>query len=493
MCNKDKHVKSKENTSLIKNIGYNMISQIVALIVPLITAPYIARVFNAELIGKYSYAVANSSYFVLLECLGFTLYGQIKIASFRDDKEKVSSFFLEIMFLKLSLMIVSIAIYIFTIVINADNSQKMLCAIMILNIIASGIDVTWFLNGMEEFRVIAIRSIFVRILNLVGVFTFVKNEHDFLTYALIMQAASLVANMSVYPNVLKQIDIKIPRSLNIFQHVKPACVYFVPGLINTIFSSSDKTMLGIWTGDYEVGIYEQASKISQICMSAVCTIGNVILPRASYLYHNDNKGEKVNKLIYDSLKAVQLVSAPAMFGIIAISGEFIPVFFGGGYEKSALVLSVLAFNVLITALCNLLGQQCLIARERQKDYNLTIIISALMNVTLNVAAIRVARSIGAAVASVLASVVCFIAILYKSRNTISIKEMFFQSWKYYVASIVMYVFLLQAKQIYYGTIEGIFIHIVIGIIIYLLGLSLLREKLVCKLRNSIMGRLLRND
>ena len=96
---------------IVKNIGYNIISQTVALIVPLVTSPYIARVFNPELIGKYSYALANSSYFVLLECMGFPLYGQIKIAAYRDDKEEVSRTFVEIMTLKFFLMLLSIVVY----------------------------------------------------------------------------------------------------------------------------------------------------------------------------------------------------------------------------------------------------------------------------------------------------------------------------------------------------------------------------------------------
>lgn len=484
--------KKKSSNSLIKNIGYNMVSQVVALIVPLITAPYIARVFNAELIGQYSYALANSSYFVLIECLGFALYGQIKIASFRDDKEKVSKTLFEIMALKILLMIISIIIYVVVIVMNKSGSQKILCIIMILNIIASGIDVTWFLNGMEEFKVIAIRSICVRIINLAGIFIFVKDEKNFLIYALIMQGANLVANLSVYPNVLKQVDIKIPKNVDIFQHIKPAGIYFVPGLINTIFSSSDKTMLGIWAGAYEVGIYEQASKISQICMSAVSTIGNVILPRASYLYHNDNTREKADKLIYNSLAAVQMISAPAVFGIIAIAGEFVPVFFGDGYEKSAFVLCILSFNVLVTAMCNLLGQQCLIARERQKDYNLAIILSALVNIIFNVVAIRIEKSIGAAIASVLASIVCFIVIIYMSKNIIAVKEMISESWKYYFSSVVMYVIMFKVRQIHYASIEGVFLHIIIGAIIYLLILGILREKLLCKVCSDIIRRAVKN-
>ena len=89
------------NKSLKKNITYNIVSQTVALLVPLIVTPYIARVFNAELLGAYGYAYANSSYFILLECLGFPLYGQIRISVDRDDINQRSAIFWEITLLKI--------------------------------------------------------------------------------------------------------------------------------------------------------------------------------------------------------------------------------------------------------------------------------------------------------------------------------------------------------------------------------------------------------
>ena len=69
---------------LSNNIIYSIVMQTAGVIAPLIISPYIARVLSAELIGDYSYTLANSSYFVLAECLGFSLYGTIKIAAVRD-------------------------------------------------------------------------------------------------------------------------------------------------------------------------------------------------------------------------------------------------------------------------------------------------------------------------------------------------------------------------------------------------------------------------
>ena len=48
-----------------KNISYNVIYQILIIILPLITAPYISRVMGADVLGQYSYSYSVVYYFSL--------------------------------------------------------------------------------------------------------------------------------------------------------------------------------------------------------------------------------------------------------------------------------------------------------------------------------------------------------------------------------------------------------------------------------------------
>ena len=54
-------------SSLKKNIIYNTIYQVLVIILPLITAPYIARVLGKNGVGIYSYTHSIANYFVLCE------------------------------------------------------------------------------------------------------------------------------------------------------------------------------------------------------------------------------------------------------------------------------------------------------------------------------------------------------------------------------------------------------------------------------------------
>lgn len=56
--------------SITKNYIYNLSYEILALILPLITTPYISRILGAENIGIYSYTTSITTYFILFGSLG---------------------------------------------------------------------------------------------------------------------------------------------------------------------------------------------------------------------------------------------------------------------------------------------------------------------------------------------------------------------------------------------------------------------------------------
>ena len=68
--------KKMVQTSIKKNYIYNTIYQVLSLITPLITAPYISRVLGSNGVGIYSYTNSIVTYFTLFAALGTASYGQ---------------------------------------------------------------------------------------------------------------------------------------------------------------------------------------------------------------------------------------------------------------------------------------------------------------------------------------------------------------------------------------------------------------------------------
>lgn len=77
-------------SSLKKNFAYNIAYQILVIILPLITAPYVSRVLGVEGVGTYSYIYSIAYYFGLFGMLGISNQGNRSIALSRGDKDKVS-------------------------------------------------------------------------------------------------------------------------------------------------------------------------------------------------------------------------------------------------------------------------------------------------------------------------------------------------------------------------------------------------------------------
>ena len=83
--------------SIKKNYIYNMIYQILIIILPIITTPYLSRILGADGVGTYGYTLSVMTYFILFGSFGITIYGQREIAYIQNDKEERSKIFYELL------------------------------------------------------------------------------------------------------------------------------------------------------------------------------------------------------------------------------------------------------------------------------------------------------------------------------------------------------------------------------------------------------------
>ena len=170
----------KSKQSVTKNYIYNLLYQILVLILPLITTPYISRVLGAENIGIYSYTISIATYFVLFGSLGIALYGQREIAYNQKNKKKYSVIFREIVILRIITMSISVLIFYFIFV--NGNQYQIYYKILTLEIIGNCIDISWFFQGLEEFKKTVTRNIIIKLISVLCIFIFIKNQNDLYLY-----------------------------------------------------------------------------------------------------------------------------------------------------------------------------------------------------------------------------------------------------------------------------------------------------------------------
>ena len=72
-----------------------------------------------------------------------------------------------------------------------------------IQLIAVPFDINFYYQGLENFRAIAIRSIILKIMGLIGVFLIVKTENDTWIYALCLSISVMLSNLVLWPSVLR--------------------------------------------------------------------------------------------------------------------------------------------------------------------------------------------------------------------------------------------------------------------------------------------------
>lgn len=155
-------------SNIRKNFIYNAIYQILIIILPIITTPYISRVIGAEGLGVYSYSYSIASCFALICVLGVTDYGSRSIAQVRDDKHKLNKTFWSIYSLQLITSVIGIGAYLIYIV-KFIKFNKLIFIIEVIYVISFSIDINWLLSGLEEFKIIVTRNIIIKIITLLSI------------------------------------------------------------------------------------------------------------------------------------------------------------------------------------------------------------------------------------------------------------------------------------------------------------------------------------
>ena len=250
-----------------KNFIYNVAYQILVLIIPFITLPYISRVLGTLGVGIYSYTYSIVYYFMIFCMLGVAKYGNRSIAKARDNKEQLSKTFKEIYIMQLITSSIMLVIYIIYLIIF-KNEYLRVAILQALYVLSCAFDINWFFFGIEKFKITVTRNTIIKILSLVLVFIFVKEQDDVWIYTLILAGTTLLSQIIIWPFLKKYINLKIKvRFKDIKKHFKNNLKMFLPVIAVAIYTMMDKTMLGIFSGVDEVGIYENAYKIYSVPIS----------------------------------------------------------------------------------------------------------------------------------------------------------------------------------------------------------------------------------
>ncbi|MBP3275443.1 flippase [Kandleria sp.] len=475
--------------SLKKNFILSMMYQILKIIMPLLTAPYISRVLGAKNIGIYSYTNSYSMYFTLFAALGTVTYGTREIARVRNDKERRSQLFWEIEIL--TVLTTSAALIFWGIFTFFNKSDAIYYAVLSFNLLAVMFDISWFYAGIEHFEFTIVWNSIFRILSVIAMFLFVKKPSDLFIYIFIVAFQNFAGNVGMWTGLSKficKIDFK---TIELKHHFHETLVYFIPTIATSVYNVLDKTLIQLITHNKaENGYYEQANKILDMMKTLTFVALNMVMQsRISYLFEQ-KKYDEIKRRIHTSVNYVLFMGIGILFGMMGIARTFVPWFFGPGYDRTIVLLEIMSPVVVIIGLSNCLGAQYYTPSGKRKQSANYIIAGSVINFVLNCLFIPHLMSAGAAIATVIAESAITILYVGHCNRYLTWGVILSHLWRKLIAGALMLAVILFINQYMNVGFIALIVQVGVGFSVYCLMLVILKDDFVIDFaKNQLLAKL----
>ena len=469
---------------ILKNYAYNLSYQLLVIILPIITTPYVTRVFSSTDLGTYGYFNSIVTYFILLATLGVANYGTKEISGHRKDIRKN---FWGIYTLQFGATILSICLYIL-LCLSLSFMQNPVAYILGLSLVSKGMDISWLFQGLEDFRKITVRNITVKLVGVSSIFLFVKSANDLYLYVFLLTIFELLGQFSMWLPAREFIGKPHFDWSYAKQHLKPVVLLFLPQIAISLYVTLDRTMLGALASTKDVGIYDQALKLVNILLTLVTSLGSVMLPRvANLLSTGDHKA--VNKMHQMSFLIYNLVIFPIIAGMLIVNDDFVQFFLGQDFQDAKYAIAIMIFRMFFIGWTNIMGIQILIPHNKNKEFMISTTIPAIVSVGLNLLLLPKLGYIGAAIVSVLTEALVWAIQLYFTRNYLKEVPFLASTIKIIGASALMYGVLFVVKTtVNFTPVINVMVFAVIGAVIYISQILFLKVISPKELKRQLLNK-----
>ena len=455
---------------VLKNYAYNLSYQLLIIILPIITTPYVTRVFSSNNLGTYGYFNSIVTYFLLLATLGIGNYGTKEISG---NRKAIHQNFWGIYGIQLGASLFSAILYVIVCLI-LPAMQNTVAYILGLSLLSKGLDISWLFQGLEDFRKITVRNITVKLVGVISIFLFIRSINDLYLYVFLLTIFELLGQLSMWLPAREFIGKPHFDWLYAKQHLKPVILLFLPQVAISLYVTLDSTMLGSLASIRDVGIYDQSLKLVKILLTLVTSLGSVMLPRVSNLLSSgDHKA--VNKMHEMSFLIYNLVIFPIMAGMLIINDDFVTFFLGQDFQEVRYAIAIMIFRMFFIGWTNIMGIQILIPHNKNKEFMISTTIPAIVSVGLNLLLLPKFGYIGAAIVSVLTEALVWAIQLYYTRRYLKDVPIIRTMLKIVLASAIMYGILLGSKTvIHFSPTLNVLAFAILGGVIYLFAILSLK-------------------
>lgn len=402
-----------ERDTVLHNFAFLSVLQALTYLLPLIVLPYLFRVIGPDKFGLLAFAQAFIQYFVLITDYGFNLAATKEISLRHNEPEGVNRIYSAVISLKLSFMLVSLAI-LATLVFSIPRFRHD-WPVYILSfgtVAGTALFPVWLFQGMEKMRYIAKLNIFGEILRATLIFTFIRAPQDYifvpLIHSLVLASIGLWGQSIAFTKL--HIRFRAPGWACIREQLHAGWNVFISLLAINVYTTTRIFAVGLFTNNITTGLYSVAEQVAGFCQTfPLSSFSQAVFPRLSKIFHRDKYRafqfmEQIQKITVN----ISLICLPLIFVFAPV---IMKVIFGGNLPETVLALRLLLIAVLFVS-SNAFRVQFLLVCGRPHLYSRIHVVMAALGLPLILTLIYFLSYVGAALATIAIEAGIFAATFY---------------------------------------------------------------------------------
>lgn len=480
--------------SIATNSIYNFILKVFRLIVPVLVGPYIQRLFDKELYGAFNDATTWLDFALIFGVFGIYTYGIREIASIRDDKEKARRLYSSLFSIGVCTNVIVLIAYTGIVWFSVESMSRAIYLVLGFKVFANIFMVEWLNEAIENYKFITIKTIIVRLIYVIGIFTLIHKPDDVIKYSVLIVATDILNNLVSFVYVNRKIPF-IFKGIEIKKHIVPLLSILVISNVNLLYTQFDKMMLGQVVDKVSVTVYKTPQDITYMISNLLASIVLVAVPRLAY-YNSNNQPENYMKLLNRSYKSFMLVVFPACVGIACLAPEIMWIYGGGKYDASIPVLIIFAMRTIESSVYTICANQVLYVKNQEKFLVRILLVGGLLNVLLNglLMALKIYTPVTAIVTTLLAEIVVMMLMFSFIRKNLSIDFRFFTkaNCKYLALTLLFIPVTMIVKQFGLGMIMNCIVIVPICMAIYFGTLLVTKDETMLFLAKSVLGKFIKS-
>ena len=356
---------------IISNFGYLSILEVVNLLIPLVTYPYLIRTLGAGIYGKVVFAQSITAFFSITINFGFNISGVKNVAENQNNRMKLSEIVSSVILLKFIIFIVCLFLLILFLSFKS-NADKVLYLLTFGICIGEVFFPIWFFQGLEKMKYTTLINVFTRLLFTICIFQFIHTEDNYLGVPLFNSLGAITGGLLSFYILKKKENIYffLPRLHTLKKYFTESIPFFTSRVSAVILTEANTLIVGTFISMKSVAYYDLARKIIKVFLIPNDIINSVFYPHIA---------KTKDSVLVRRVLLLRLAISLTLYAIIFFFSKYFILLLGGSEMLLSLpIVRLLGLNLIITAISYFLGGSVLVSFNKAKYFNLSVVYSLIV-------------------------------------------------------------------------------------------------------------------